>query len=55
MLAGYVAQVSLTKRALALSLELRGVDAGTIDAYQDEEKSVVVLCMVGSQSLGFLL
>lgn len=54
ILAGYIAQVNLTKRALALRSELHGVDAGTIDGYLGEEKSVVILCIVGSTKLGFM-
>ena len=30
------------------------MDSGTIDGYQGEEKSIAILCMVGSQKLGFV-
>jgi len=55
ILAGYLAQVNLTRRALALTTGLEDVDTGTIDGYQGEEKSVVILCIVGSEKLGRLL
>lgn len=54
ILAGYLAQIGLTKRALALTPGLQGVDASTIDAYQGEEKPVVILCFVGCGKLGFM-
>jgi hypothetical protein len=54
ILAGYLAQISLTKRAIQLTPGLEEVESWTIDAYQGEEKSVVILCMVGSQKLGFM-
>ena len=44
-----MAQANLTKRVLAPTDELHDVDSGTIDGYQGEEKSVAILCMVGSQ------
>ena len=54
ILAGYLAQVGLTKRALANTSDLREVDAGTIDGYQGEQKSVLIICAVGSDRLGFM-
>lgn len=54
ILAGYIAQANLTKRALALTLELHDIDSETIDGYQDKEKSITILYMVGSQNLGFM-
>ena len=48
ILAGYIVQVGLTKRALARTSELRDIDASTINTYQGEEKPVVILCIVGS-------
>ena len=54
ILTGYMAQANLTKRALALTTGLQEVDSGTIDGYQGGEKAITVLCMVGSEKLGFM-
>ena len=54
VLAGYLAHVTLTQRAVALTPGLEDVDTSTIDAYKGEEKLVVILCMMGSQKLGFM-
>ena len=54
ILTGYMALANLTKRALALTTGLQEVDSGTIDGYQGGEKAITVLCMVGSEKLGFM-
>ena len=51
ILAGYVAQVQLTKRNLAVTAGLQNVECGTIDGYQGEEKSIAILNIVGSEKL----
>ena len=54
ILAGYLAQIGLTRRELARTPGLKGVDVCTIDGYQGEEKPVVILCIVGCEKLGFM-
>ena len=54
ILAGYVAQVQLIKRNLAVTAGLQNVECGTIDGYQGEEKSIAILNIVGSEKLGFI-
>jgi hypothetical protein len=39
---------------VALTPRLQVVDTSTIDAYQGEENPMFILCMVGSQKLGFM-
>ncbi len=52
ILTGYTAQVQLLKRSLALDPKVRDVEAYTVDSFQGEEASVVILCMVGTRKLG---
>lgn len=54
ILAGYIAQANLTKRALTLIPELHDIDSKTIDDYQGKEKSITILYIIGSQKLGFI-
>ena len=50
ILAGYLAQIALTRYAVALAPGLKDVDKSTMDANQGEEISVVIPCIVGSFS-----
>ena len=55
ILACYRGQIALTKNAVALTPGLEDVDKSTIDAYQGEERSVVILCIVDIiDSIGML-
>ncbi|KAL6714061.1 DNA-binding protein SMUBP-2 [Lecanora helva] len=40
--------------ALARNASMKAIDCGTIDAFQREQKSVVIVCVVKDQKLGFM-
>lgn len=54
ILIDYMAQVNLTKRALALTTGLQKVDSGIIDSYQGGKKVITVLCIIGFKNLDFI-
>lgn len=49
-----MAQVNLTKRALALTTGLQKVDSGIIDGYQGGKKVITALCIIGFKKLDFI-
>ena len=46
ILTEYTAQVQLLKRSLVSDSKVRNVEAYMIDSFQDEEASVIILCMM---------
>lgn len=47
-------QLKLSKRAIALDTNINLVDTATIDTFQGEEDSVIIMCIVVDQTLGFM-
>ena len=54
ILAGYMAQTRVVRRALTEREEVKDVAAYTVDGFQGEESPVVILCLVSSYNLGFM-
>ncbi len=54
ILTKYTAQVQLLKRSLVSDLKVRNVEAYMIDSFQDEEVSVIILCMIKIRKLDFM-
>ncbi len=50
----YTAQVQLLKRNLVLNLKVQNVEVYMIDSFQDEEASVIILCMMKIRKLNFM-
>ena len=54
ILTEYTAQVQLLKRSLVSDLKVWNVEAYMIDSFQDEEASVIILCMMRIKKLDFM-
>ncbi len=54
ILTEYTAQVQLLKRSLVLDLKVWNVEVYMIDSFQDEEASVIILCMMKIKKLDFM-
>ena len=54
ILTEYIAQVQLLKRSLVSDLKVWNVEAYMIDSFQDEEASVIILCMMKIKKLDFM-
>ena len=50
----YTAQVQLLKRSLISDLKVQNVEVYMIDSFQDEETSVIILCMMKIKKLDFM-
>jgi len=50
----YTAQVQLLKRSLVSDSKVQDVEAYMIDFFQDEEASVIILCMMKTRKLDFM-
>ncbi len=50
----YTAQVQLLKRSLVSDSKVWNVEAYMIDSFQDEETSVIILCMMKIKKLDFM-
>jgi hypothetical protein len=50
----YIVQVQLLKRSLISDLKVQDVEVYIIDSFQDEEASVIVLCMMRIKKLDFM-
>ena len=50
----YTAQVQLLKRSLISDLKVQNVEVYMIDSFQDEEASVIILCMMKIKKLDFM-
>jgi len=54
ILTKYTAQVQLLKRSLISNLKVQNVEVYMIDFFQDEEASVIILCMMKIKKLDFM-
>ncbi len=54
ILTKYTAQVQLLKRSLISDLKVQNVEAYMINSFQDEEASVIILCMMKIKKLDFM-
>ena len=54
ILTKYTAQVQLLKRSLVSDSKVQNVEAYMIDFFQDEEVSVIILCMIRIRKLDFM-
>ena len=54
ILTEYIAQVQLLKRSLISDSKVQNVEAYMIDSFQDEEASVIILCMMRIKKLDFM-
>ena len=54
ILTEYTAQVQLLKRSLISNLKVWNVEAYMIDSFQDEEVSVIILCIMRIKKLNFM-
>ncbi len=54
ILTEYTAQVQLLKRSLVSDLKVQNVEVYMIDSFQDEEVSVIILCMMRIKKFDFM-
>ncbi len=54
ILTEYTTQVQLLKRSLVSDSKVQNVEAYMIDSFQDEEASVIILCMMRIKKLDFM-
>jgi len=47
----YIVQVQLLKKSLVLNSKVQNIEAYMIDSFQDEETSVIILCMMRLENL----
>jgi len=54
ILTKYTAQVQLLKKSLVSDSKVQNVEVYMIDSFQDEEASVIILCMMRIRKLNFM-